>query len=78
METKSISTEVINFLASSGVTAALLAREAGISPVIVSRLKTGGRKEVRSSTADRIRAAMRRLSPSTPAPAPPAGADGGA
>lgn len=56
-----IALEVRAFLARTGLSQARLAAEAGVNPVYVSRLVTGGTRDVWSRTADALRAAMRRL-----------------
>lgn len=61
MENKHISTEILDFMERTGTTAAVLARESGVNPVYISRLKTGKRKDIRSKYADMLRSAMQRL-----------------
>lgn len=56
-----IALEVRAFLARTGLSQARLAAEAGVNPVYVSRLVTGGTRDVWSRTADALRAAMKRL-----------------
>lgn len=56
-----IALEVRAFLARTGLPQARLAAEAGVNPVYVSRLVTGGTRDVWSRTADALRDAMKRL-----------------
>lgn len=56
-----IALEVRAFLARTGLSQARLAAEAGVNPVYVSRIVTGGTRDVWSRTADALRAAMKRL-----------------
>ncbi len=56
-----IATEVRDFLRSSGLRAADLARESGVSNAIISHIVTGRRKDMRSEYADALREAMRRI-----------------
>ena len=63
----SIVIEIENFLGQYRVTQAALAKEAGISPVLINRLLKGIRRDTTSSNADSIREAMQRLAaPNTP------------
>lgn len=63
----SIVIEIENFLGQYKVTQATLAKEAGISPVLINRLLKGIRRDTTSSNADSIREAMQRLAaPNTP------------
>ena len=55
------------FLALTGLSARKLALEAGINPVILTRVLSGTRRDMRSENADRLRAAMERLSDVVPA-----------
>lgn len=63
----SIALEASKFLALSGLSARKLALEAGINPVILTRVLSGARRDMRSENADRLRAAMKRLSDVVPA-----------
>ena len=59
--------EIEDFLCRYEVTQLSLAREAGVSRVLLNRLVKGSRRDTTSSNADALRAAMRRLSsPNTP------------
>lgn len=62
MPNVTIATEVKRFLDQHSLSAAVLARESGVSPVILSRMKKGKQKDVLAATADALRAAMKRLS----------------
>ena len=62
MKTSSIKQEVMAFLESSGMSVRRLAREAGINPSSLLHLSCGGRNDLRCSTADKVRAAIARLS----------------
>ena len=63
----SIVIEIENLLGQYKVTQAALAKEAGISPVLINRLLKGIRRDSTSSNADSIREAMQRLAaPNTP------------
>lgn len=73
---QSITAEIICFLAETKIRQSALARESGVSTATISRIAKGHQKDMRESKAMEIRLAMRRLSPSTPAPAPPAATDG--
>lgn len=57
-----IAIEAEDFLASTGFSARKLAMEAGVNPVILTRVLSGTRKDMKSENADRLRAAMKRLS----------------
>ena len=61
MKNTPISIEAREFLALSGLSARKLALEAGINPVILTRVLSGTRHNMRSENADRLRAAMKRL-----------------
>ena len=61
METLSIDIEVRLFLQRTGLRQTALAREAGVPDTTISYLVRGIRSEVRSRTADALRAAMGRL-----------------
>lgn len=65
-----ITSEVRFFLERHKLSARKLAIEAGVTPVIVTRVLSGERQDMLSSNADALRAAMARLSltatPSTP------------
>ena len=65
-----ITSEVRFFLERRKLSARKLAIEAGVTPVIVTRVLSGERQDMLSSNADALRAAMARLSltatPSTP------------
>lgn len=66
MEAQIVS-EVSVFIRSTGYSVRRLCLEAGVSQATVSHILTGRRKDMHSSNADALRAAMRRLSsPSTP------------
>lgn len=69
MEITPIRIEVMQFLQSTGISARRLAREAGVNASSVLHLSCGGRKDVASSTADKLRAAMARLSQEAEEPA---------
>ena len=62
MNTMPIAIELRHFLDNSGVKAADLARESGVSNAIISFIVTGRRKDMLSKQADALREAMRRLS----------------
>ncbi len=65
-----ITSEIRLFLAQHKVSARKLALEAGIAPVIVTRVLSGERQDMFSSNADALRDAMCRLSSSSsPSPA---------
>lgn len=64
METSPIREEILEFLNSTGMSARRLAREAGVNASSVLHIACGGRKDMRSSTADKIRTAMHRLADS--------------
>lgn len=53
--------EIKDFLSKTGMPASRLARAAGISPVTITRLMSGERKDMVSASADALRDAMRRL-----------------
>lgn len=55
-----IAVEAENFLNSTGF-ARKLAMEAGVNPVILTRVLSGTRRDMMSENADRLRAAMKRL-----------------
>lgn len=57
-----IAVEAENFLNSTGFSARKLAREAGVNPVILTRVLSGTRRDMMSENADRLRSAMKRLS----------------
>ena len=61
MKRASIVTEVKVFFDRNDCSAAELSRASGVSPVIISCLRTGARKDVRSATADALRNAMGRI-----------------
>lgn len=61
MSNVTIATEVSRFLNQYSLSAAVLARESGVSPVILSRMKKGKQKDVLAATADALRDAMKRL-----------------
>jgi len=61
MSNVTIATEVSRFLDQYSLSAAVLARESGVSPVILSRMKKGKQKDVLAATADALRDAMKRL-----------------
>lgn len=61
-----IAIEAEDFLASTGFSARKLAMEAGVNPVTLTRVLSGTRKDMRSESADRLRAAMKRLSSRQP------------
>ena len=56
-----IVTEVVEFLGKYDVSGIQLAELAGITPVIVSRLRKGHRSDVLSANADALRSAMSTL-----------------
>ena len=56
-----IAIEVTDFLESSGFSATQLAKTAGLNDNIVSRLKTGARRDTTSTIADSLRGAMASL-----------------
>lgn len=56
-----IVTEVVEFLEKYDVSGIQLAAKAGITPVIVSRLRKGHRADVLSANADALRIAMSTL-----------------
>ncbi len=56
-----IAVEAENFLNSTGFSARKLAMEAGVNPVILTRVLSGTRRDMMSENADRLRAAMKRL-----------------
>lgn len=60
--------EVREFLELHKMSAARLARQAGILPVTLTRVLSGERKDMVSASADALRAAMTRLTaiPTTP------------
>ena len=58
-----ITSEVRFFLERHKLSARKLAIEAGVTPVIVTRVLSGERQDMLSSNADALRAAMARLSP---------------
>ena len=62
MKNPPITIETREFLALSGLSARKLALEAGINPVILTRVLSGTRRDMRSENADRLRAAVKRLS----------------
>ena len=62
MEATPIKQEVMTFLASSGMSIRGLAREAGVNASSLLHLSSGKRKDLKSSTADKVRAAIARLS----------------
>ncbi len=66
MKNTPIAIEAREFLALSGLSARKLALEAGINPVILTRVLSGSRRDMRSENADRLRAAMKRLSDVVP------------
>lgn len=70
--------EVREFLELRKMSAARLARQAGILPVTLTRVLSGERKDMVSASADALRAAMTRLTatPTTP-PEPERGKGGG-
>lgn len=53
--------EVVRFLETSGFTARRLSQESRVPEPIISRLRTGERKDVHSRHADALREAMSRL-----------------
>lgn len=57
-----ITYEIRSFLDQHKVSARRLALEAGVTPVIVTRVLSGERKDMLSSNADALREAMSRLS----------------
>lgn len=61
METLAIDIEIRLFLQRTGLRQTVLAHEAGVPDTTVSNLVRGVRRDVRSRTADTLRAAMRRL-----------------
>lgn len=64
----SIVIEIREFLAGHpAISARGLAREAGVCASTVLHVTSGGRKDMTSTNADKLRAAMRRLSSSEPA-----------
>ena len=67
--------EIENFLGQYKVTRAALAKEAGISPVLINRLLKGIRRDTTSRNADALRAAMHRLA--TPGPSSERGEEDG-
>lgn len=68
-----ITSEIRLFLEQHGFSARKLAIEAGVTPVIVTRVLSGERQDMLSANADALRDAMRRLSLSSPTTPPPAG-----
>ena len=58
---KKIAEEVQDFLDKAGVPAAELSRESGVHEVYISRLRTGKTRDIFSSRADALRAAMKRI-----------------
>lgn len=61
MEKAPIVTEIVEFLEAYDVSGLQLADTAGVSPVIISRLRKGHRHDVLSANADALRAAMSSL-----------------
>lgn len=60
MKTK-IALEVAAFLTRHSLPAAQLAKEAGVLPVTLTRVLAGTRRDMTSTTADKLREAMKRL-----------------
>ena len=61
MKKAKITLEISDFLASTGISAALLAREAKVHPARISVLLNGKQADILSETADSLRDAMKRL-----------------
>jgi transcriptional regulator with XRE-family HTH domain len=59
---KQIAASIRQFLAETGTTGSELAREAGVSPSLISLLLSGKRKDVRTVTAHSFEVAMHNLS----------------
>ena len=55
--------EIVTFLSNTGMSARKLAREAGVTPSSVLHICAGTRFDMRSTNADKVRAAMRKLAP---------------
>ena len=56
-----IKSEVIDFLKTSFVSQAHLAKEAGVNPCVLNFLVLGKSKDVMSETADKLRVAMKMI-----------------
>lgn len=65
---ENITLEIKNFLESTGIKQFELAEAAGVSTATISRLVTGKQKDILFQKANSLRAAMTRLTTSTPAP----------
>ncbi len=69
--------EVREFLELHKMSAARLARQAGILPVTLTRVLSGERKDMVSASADALRAAMTRLTATPTTPPEPEHSEGG-
>ena len=61
MKKAHIVTEVVDFLETYDVSGVQLATTAGVTPVVISRLRNGRRSDVLSANADALRSAMTTL-----------------
>ena len=61
MKKAHIVTEVVDFLETYDVSGVQLATTAGVTPVVISRLRNGRRSDVLSANADALRLAMAAL-----------------
>ena len=61
MKKAPIVTEVVDFLETYDVSGVQLATTAGVTPVVISRLRNGRRSDVLSANADALRLAMAAL-----------------
>ena len=61
MKKAHIVTEIVDFLETYDVSGVQLATTAGVTPVVISRLRNGRRSDVLSANADALRSAMTTL-----------------
>jgi predicted transcriptional regulator len=66
---KTLKEQIEQFVGESGVTRYRIAKEAGVTEVLLSRIKNGTQKDAMSSKVTAIHAAMRRMDPAAAAKA---------